>query len=533
MEAESIVSPKITEKIKDLKLKQGLVDEAGKVQLSDWDKKMAETAAPYVKKGATPQANLKTLGTAIEENALVVEETLKLNDVIFNQNQLRSKLKSAVSNLVDDLHPEAFEKAKDRIINVLLKQIDKNNLSGLWQARKDFDKIIDNEMKAFSGSPTIKKDLAKQIRNAANEFIIDKSPNGKIYEDSMERMTKLYQASDNIVDKVLPSALNQNKLEQLGKQVSALAHKAGLVGVLAGGVVGYNLPAIISNPAVLASIVAYGSYKIGEKVITSKMLRTELGNFLIKAGKYLNPEDTKNIKAIITTLDSAIKSEEGFAKLPGTKPLAQDISQAKASGQSFDEWVKGQEIVYHGTPNKFDKFDYKFIGTQGSSEGRGFYFTDKKDIAKGYSKKGGQLIEAKIDIKKPISLEKKEITKADLKKFIDEYDKRERALYDGEGSGYLDNVGDINYKGRNKVLDEAVELEYNGSNNDVDIIHSIVNSSGGDNEFAYSVLKDTLGYDGIIAKNPSWGKGQTITVAFSPDQIKTRSQLKAEWDKAK
>jgi len=234
------------------------------------------------------------------------------------------------------------------------------------------------------------------------------------------------------------------------------------------------------------------------------------------------------------------KAEEG---VPGTivegleidaTDIGQEAIKAKAEGKSVEEFVAGHgEPVYHGSSSKFDEFSYKNMGKQGTSEGYGFYFTNKKSIAKGYYEKGGSLKEVYVDIKKPLSLTKKEITKPQLSKFIDEFDKSERAMFDDEGGGYLDNWGDISHEGRKSVLEKAVDAEFNGSDNDVDMISGIINASGGAPQDAYPVLKEVLGYDGIIEKNPSWGKGQTIKVAFSPDQIKTKAQLTDIYNKAK
>ena len=48
--------------------------------------------------------------------------------------------------------------------------------------------------------------------------------------------------------------------------------------------------------------------------------------------------------------------------------------------------VNNPKVVYHGSPNAFDEFSYKFKGAQGQTEGYGFYFTDDISIAEGYAK---------------------------------------------------------------------------------------------------------------------------------------------------
>ena len=61
------------------------------------------------------------------------------------------------------------------------------------------------------------------------------------------------------------------------------------------------------------------------------------------------------------------------------------------------------KVVYHGSPAIFTEFSADFIGTHGSSEGQGFYFTDYKPMAEGYRKDGGQLLQGYLNIQKPLS----------------------------------------------------------------------------------------------------------------------------------
>lgn len=172
-------------------------------------------------------------------------------------------------------------------------------------------------------------------------------------------------------------------------------------------------------------------------------------------------------------------------------------------------------VVYHGTGAEFDAFSHDFMGERGTSEGKGFYFTNNKQIANGYKPEGGRVIKAYLSIEKPLSSESKSITKEQLSKFIKGIDE--------DGQGYLSNWGDVSYEGYESVLKKAVEAEYDGSENDLDMITSIVNATGGDYERNYSILKATLGYDGAIAENP-WGGKQTVYVPFLPTQIKSATE---------
>lgn len=159
-------------------------------------------------------------------------------------------------------------------------------------------------------------------------------------------------------------------------------------------------------------------------------------------------------------------------------------------------------IVYHGSPNKFDTFDYNKIRENGTQEGIGFYFTDYKDVAERYAK-DGFLYTTKFKGKKPLSSEKLTISKAAFKKFM-------KKLH--QEIQYLDNWGDVKFEGFDAVMNAAVDGEYNYAENDVDLICGIANASGSF-EKTLRICFDTLGYDSIITKT-DWGDDQTIYIAL-------------------
>ena len=184
------------------------------------------------------------------------------------------------------------------------------------------------------------------------------------------------------------------------------------------------------------------------------------------------------------------------------------------------------KVVYHGSPTNFNEFSLNYLGTNGTNEGYGFYFTDSKRIAEGYSKgegnSNGRLFETYLDIKKPLSDTEVTMSRAQFKKLLIELNNQVDA--DGEKLDILSNYGDVEWEGLNKVLNYAIELEYDGNDNDVDIISSLVNSSG-NLETVYRVLREVTGYDGIIVKEAEWGGDQTIYIAFHPEQIKNTDNL--------
>lgn len=163
--------------------------------------------------------------------------------------------------------------------------------------------------------------------------------------------------------------------------------------------------------------------------------------------------------------------------------------------------------VYHGSNSLFDVFDYDKIGTNGTSEGIGFYFTDNKKVARGYGE-NGYLYTIEFNHKKTLSHETKTIKKTELKEYL-------VAL--NEETQYLTNWGDIEYEGYQKVLNRAVDSEFDGSDNDVDLIAGICNASG-NTEISLTMLYQILGYDSIVLK-AEWNE-QKLYIALTNDILK-------------
>jgi hypothetical protein len=177
-------------------------------------------------------------------------------------------------------------------------------------------------------------------------------------------------------------------------------------------------------------------------------------------------------------------------------------------------WYKiaKQYIGYHGSPAEFENFSYDFLGSTATAEGFGFYFTSDQDVARMYAE-GEPLKKAILDIKKPLNHEGMTISPQDFAVFL--------KVLDPKGDGYLSNWGDVNYDGYENILNLAISKEMETVDNDVDLVSSIIQAEGRNAERVNEILRQSLGYDGIVIKNPSWGLGpQEIYIVFNNDQIR-------------
>lgn len=159
--------------------------------------------------------------------------------------------------------------------------------------------------------------------------------------------------------------------------------------------------------------------------------------------------------------------------------------------------------VYHGTPYEFYTFNYDRLGENTSSLGAGFYFSDQEQTGKEYTRDNGELKRVYLDIEKPMSYGKTTISKSEYEKFIKAIDKE-------TNGNYL-----LDYDGIDNAL---MEYEYGGD--DIDLVNAVKNSSGLTWEKTFEILRDSTGFDGIISDKGFLNEGETIYVAFNPNQIK-------------
>lgn len=206
-------------------------------------------------------------------------------------------------------------------------------------------------------------------------------------------------------------------------------------------------------------------------------------------------------------------------------PLSREEDSAAFQRWFADSKVVDAEgkplVVYHGSPNDFTVFSYKFNNSNGQAEGRGFYFTDNRSYAEGYQSDGGKLFEVYLSLQNPLNPKELTITKPELRKIINAIDP------DGDGiSNYAeDSRGYPGSAWRNRALDSAVNAIYDSSENDADIIGELYSSFGGGT--VLEEVRRISGYDGFMTRNEN---GDTVYVVFSPTQIKSATENVGTFD---
>ena len=231
----------------------------------------------------------------------------------------------------------------------------------------------------------------------------------------------------------------------------------------------------------------------------------------IEKGKLLDRiNDQADKKGFTTTGDAPLQS---YALSIGKDSKLLSILQTNSS-KVVDE--NGEPmVVYHGSNNEFTKFDTARIGSStGTSDGRGFYFTTDKDYAYSFGK-GGNVLSVFLNIDNPLSLKEKTITKRQLFDIIKRIDEKEVAA-DGE-HWFISNYANYYDVGIDGAIREAAESEYPYSDNDVELVNSLISASGNFKDVVNSVYEITGKSSEIVPKE----NGTVHYVVTNPNQIKS------------
>lgn len=179
-------------------------------------------------------------------------------------------------------------------------------------------------------------------------------------------------------------------------------------------------------------------------------------------------------------------------------------------------------VVYYGSPAEFDEFDYDKIGTNGTVEGVGFYFTDDIDTATGYKRTGRTVKECYVSIQKPFEHDSHFLSFEDVKAIIQKTAELQAEEYEEElRDTFVSNYADTYSMDFEFAVEEAAYMMYSEDKTDIDIIGEIAYAAG--SRFANKATTLVTGYDGIITNGyGNMGKGGgNFYIPLNPEQIKS------------
>lgn len=263
------------------------------------------------------------------------------------------------------------------------------------------------------------------------------------------------------------------------------------------------------------------------KLINQKLNKNNYSNNDIKIAKKSTPQRINNEE--LTKSNDDIR----YMKKSGTLTQSKKLQETDNKGRKLSEQQQGYfknskvrdnngnlKVVYHGTDADFTVFNYDYLGKNGTANGKGFYLADDINVAKSYSN-GKNLIEAYVDIQKPLSIGKTTMSENDYIKFVKAVnDKTNGTLFADYGDGEKLTKNSKEY---NDIVNQFKE-EYKYGGDDVDLALSILNSANIKLEDGYRLLRNTTGYDGIIVPTNYKDNGKDIPytqyIPLTPEQIK-------------
>lgn len=208
-ETLEITMPELSKAEKATAIAQGRGSEQGALKLANIsannrDIEVAQTVKNIINPTEGYIPNIQKIRSEISNEADAVIQSLKNNDAIFNKNQLRVKIKMGdkpLSLQADDKLNKMYDLAENKFMDFVEKN--PKNLSGLLQARKQFDSWVDKEVPKIWEDTTSKPlhNALRQMRSNANDFIAEKLPAGNQFKESLKRQSLMYDAIDNMSDK--------------------------------------------------------------------------------------------------------------------------------------------------------------------------------------------------------------------------------------------------------------------------------------------------------------------------------------------
>jgi hypothetical protein len=164
------------------------------------------------------------------------------------------------------------------------------------------------------------------------------------------------------------------------------------------------------------------------------------------------------------------------------------------------------KVMYHGTDADFNTFSYDYLGKTGLAYGKGFYFTDNAEAGQSYGK---NLKQVYLDVKKPMQAGLITMTRNDYSRLVKELNEITNGTIEADYGSLEDAISEYDYGG-----------------DDIDLISAAQNISGIGFKRFYNILRNILGYDGIIANNKTNGHDGNIIIVFNSNQIKSVDNTK-------
>jgi len=281
------------------------------IQPSDIDIKVAKSVEDVVKPSNNFVENIDAIREKIRVSSEGVGTKLRGNNTIFNKSQVRSALdETKEESRVIFGTDKTLEKNYDAVIDEFIRVLDKHpkNLEGLWAARIEFDKIIKkkfpNVFEKFGGD-TVRSNAIQDVREAANNFIAQKLPEGSAFREELFTISDMYKARKNVAR----SAAELIDVRLVDK-VMTIIRANPITSFATGGIVTIGaLTNMIASPVILGTLLVVGTVRVGQKIFTARALKEALSKGLRTLEKTLKADEKAALEELIDELDKAPNSK--------------------------------------------------------------------------------------------------------------------------------------------------------------------------------------------------------------------------------
>jgi hypothetical protein len=168
-----------------------------------------------------------------------------------------------------------------------------NNLSSVLQARKDFDRLMNDKFPGWENKFTgdnVRANAIHDIRKAVNDFVAGELPDGNKFKALLSEQSHMYDASKAI-------AKNAGAKGAIDKSTGGAV--VGTTSYFGGG---GAIATIITSPATYAALATYGTYKVGKTIFTAPMIRKALTDILRKTQRTLSTGEINALRNAINGL---------------------------------------------------------------------------------------------------------------------------------------------------------------------------------------------------------------------------------------
>lgn len=246
--ATEAITPKVTDltpteygdMLRAGKITPKTATQEAKYVLQPEERTLVQKYAPYLQSGDVVKDTNNVLTQIINKDT-EVGSFLAKNPKVYVKTDLENALKNRLSQVSDITIPkENLSEARKDLLDTVMSRIPESNTGRtydkLWEFRKEFDQSINNKLNAFSGSPTLKKDMARALRNGIQDFIGKAEPK---YSPAMKEMSDMYK----IIDMLETKATKERSLTGIQALIkanpkTAAALKYAGYGLLGAGIAG-------------------------------------------------------------------------------------------------------------------------------------------------------------------------------------------------------------------------------------------------------------------------------------------------------